>query len=117
MNISASQTVVSPAIPPPVKLPASRREEGVSVDEFIERLRASRDAGYGFVPLAGAGLSAPSGVPIISEVQGYLRKCIAMALGLDRPDCWRPDGASDRGRWRMDLHKLRRWLPGRDDWP
>lgn len=101
----------------PGNLPGATWAEGVSVVDFIERLRASRDAGYGFVPLAGAGLSAPSGVPILSEIQGYLRKCIAMALGLDRPDCWRPGAEGDRRRWRLDLHKLRRWLPGRDDWP
>lgn len=88
--------------------------------EFIEKITESRKDGFGFVPLVGAGLSAPSGVPIIREVRDYLRKCVAMALGLDHPQAWKPgcinDGTSDKV-CRLDFHEFRRWLPGRDEWP
>jgi hypothetical protein len=67
----------------------------------------------------GAGLSAPSGVPIIKEVLLYLRRCLAMALGLDHPEVWNPDAEDAKSPTRelLEFHTHRRWLPGRDEWP
>lgn len=88
--------------------------------DFIDQIDECRQAGFGFVPLVGAGLSAPSGVPIIREVRDYLRKCVAMALGLDHPHAWAPQCANRNTSsevCRLDFHRFRRWLPGRDEWP
>lgn len=70
--------------------------EGVKADEFIQLLEQSRNQGFEFVPLVGAGLSAPSGIPIISEVRTYLRKCVAMALGIDMKSAWKPISTTER---------------------
>lgn len=84
---------------------------------FFEELRKERDKGFGFVPLVGAGLSAPSGVPIIQELAGFLRRCIAMALGLDHPDVWVPDHTGRSYDNCAEFYKVRRWQPWSDDWP
>jgi hypothetical protein len=70
--------------------------------EFITLLSEEREKGYGFVPLIGAGLSAPSGIPIITELKLYLQRCVGLALGADVLD------ADDRRR---------RWNPRKDHWP
>lgn len=84
---------------------------------FFEELRKERDQGFGFVPLVGAGLSAPSGVPIIQELAGFLRRCIAMALGLDHPDVWVPNTEGRSYDNCAEFYKVRRWQPWSDDWP
>lgn len=87
--------------------------------ELIRQLTRERDAGFEFVPLVGAGLSAPSGVPIIREVLSYLRRCLAMALGLDHVNVWDPDApsAGSPSDEKLEFFNCRRWLPGRDEWP
>lgn len=84
-----------------------------SADAFVGAIRSSLEKGFGFVPLVGAGLSAPSGVPIIVEIRDYLKKCIAMALGLDHEKAWSPE----RPTGARELQNFFRWLPGRDAWP
>lgn len=99
-----------PAMPTKVLTPHS----------FIDSLNDSRQSGFGIVPLVGAGLSAPSGVPIITEVKSYLHKCVARSLGLDLPEAWWPEASPEEisaGLARLDFHNFRRWLPGRDSWP
>jgi hypothetical protein len=61
-------------------------------ESFIWELKEERNNGFGFVPLIGAGASAPAGVPLIYDIQKYLRRCIAMALGLAGPEeqYWNP---------------------------
>lgn len=86
---------------------------------FLEQISNARKEGYGCVPLLGAGLSAPSGIPIITELHGYLQKCIAMALGMNLPEVIT---SSESGLEEVDLDAIEsqrayRWLPGRDDWP
>jgi hypothetical protein len=68
----------------------------VSVDsfEFAKRVRKELDKGFGFVPLIGAGMSAPSGIPTSQDIGGYLRQCLAAAM--KKPDDrWDPAG----GKW------------------
>ena len=86
---------------------------------FLKEIRKARDEGLGCIPLIGAGLSAPSGVPIIHELHGYLIKCISMAFGLNLRSATYKHGNNEL---RINFEKIReqkkfRWLPGRDDWP
>lgn len=90
-------------------LTKSTRGEYEDESSFISNIKVQRDEGYSFVPLTGAGLSAPSGVPIIKEIHQYLIKCIALALGVNRPYDY-PRGI------RQYQHEWR-WHPQRDDWP
>lgn len=90
-----------------MKKPESGRVENEF--EFIDSIKRERDKGYSFVPLTGAGLSAPSGVPIIKEIHQYLIKCIAFALGVNRPY----DNPIGTHRYHFEW----RWHPQRDDWP
>jgi len=92
------------------------REEPTTARQFIEELRKQRKEGYAFIPLVGAGLSAPSGIPIIKELKSYLVKCICRALGLDHPKAWKA-GATAPQPHLLELAIHRRWLPGRDQWP
>lgn len=80
----------------------------IKEEEFIRKVCDERRSGLGFVPLVGAGLSAASGVPLIVEIQKYLQKCIALAMGLDRITDTEP----------LPLfHTFWRWHPQRDEWP
>jgi hypothetical protein len=69
-----------------------------AAQEFIRQVKAEVGWGYGFVPFIGAGLSAPSGIPLIWEIETYLQCCIARALGLISP-------------------RLPPWNPRTDQWP
>jgi SIR2-like domain len=70
-------------------------------ESFIRRIQRERQRGYGFVPLIGAGFSAPSGAPLIEELRPYLQRCILLALGEDHlPPKWRAH-----------------WHPRTDQWP
>ena len=71
-----------------------------AADAFIDEIQVERRRGYGFLPLVGAGFSAPSGVPLINEIATYLNRCIAMAMG----------AASEEP-------PLRPWNPRTDQWP
>lgn len=57
---------------------------------FIDQIQKARREGYGFVPFIGAGFSAPSGAPLVNELQWYLQRCIFLALQHDRDKRWRP---------------------------
>ena len=54
--------------------------------------------GQGIIPLTGAGLSVPSGIPDGSELRSYLRLCVGLAVGVGHGDnakapdfhLWRP---------------------------
>src|ERR1700722_1608375 len=69
-----------------------------AAEKFIEALQEERQQGYGFVPFIGAGFSAPSGVPLVRDLQAYLARCICMALGAEGPT-------------------MRPWNPRADRWP
>lgn len=56
-----------------------------AANEFIADIETHIEAGYGFVPFIGAGLSAPSGIPLVWEIESYLHRCIGMSLGLVTP--------------------------------
>ena len=66
--------------------------------DFAKRLKDETKKGFGFVPFVGAGLSAPSGVPLVWDLRDYLQKCIALSIGAQ-------DGQS------------RPWNPRTDSWP
>ena len=85
----------------------------LSPEAFIEAMKQARHNGMGFIPLVGAGLSAASGNPIVTELQPYLVRCICRARGIDGPRAWNP--RTKKGE--VDLRSYYRWLPGRDDWP
>lgn len=65
---------------------------------FIGLIRNELSKGLGFVPLIGAGFSAPSGIPLVNQLKVYLQRCICMALGAE------------------DRH-MRPWNPRTDSWP
>lgn len=69
---------------------------------FIRNIYAEIEAGRGFVPFIGAGFSAPSGAPIIMEIQEYLQRCICVCLGIDRT---------------LTGVTVSRWNPRSDQWP
>ncbi len=70
--------------------------------EWIEFLRAELGNGFGFVPFIGAGLSVPSGAPVISQLAPYLEQCIARVLGIETTGM---------------LPRMRSWNPRTDQWP
>jgi hypothetical protein len=84
-----------------------------NVVKFLEAVATASQNGFGFVPLLGAGISAPSGIPIVREIHAYLLHCIARSLGIDHPNSWDPK--SKEGF--LDFEKTRRWMPGLDSWP
>ena len=51
--------------------------------EFIEQIREQLNAGFGFVPFIGAGFSAPSGAPLVHDLEEYLQRCVCISLGID----------------------------------
>ncbi len=69
-----------------------------SSQDFIQKIQEALEQGYGFVPFIGAGMSAPSGTPLVTELHHYLHACIARALGIG------PQGK-------------RPWNPRTDQWP
>lgn len=102
--------------------PSQSAREGAEFTpaEFIQEVREEREKGFGFVPLIGAGLAAPSGIPLIREVAAYLRRCIAMSLGIDvdTVQTWTKERAvstdtSTSATW----PRCRIWNPRRDAWP
>lgn len=70
----------------------------LATERFIECMQAARHNGYGFVPFIGAGFSAPSGAPLVMEIESYLQRCICMALG-------------------AEVAKMEAWAPRTDQWP
>ncbi|MFN7934737.1 MAG: hypothetical protein U0R19_15510 [Bryobacteraceae bacterium] len=110
---------------PRVKLCNSRQDliTHGATQQFIEDVHRERIKGYGFVPFVGAGFSAPSGIPLVSEIKPYLDRCICMALGVENPalawnprtDQWPPfvDSKSykDRLRALIEERKQRLWDP------
>src|SRR5258708_2530901 len=74
--------------------------------DFFDRLKKECiDRGRGLVPLIGAGISAPSGVPLITQLSKYLQRCVAISVGVD---IVRQPRQSD---------KRRSWRPRTDTWP
>lgn len=65
--------------------------------KFIESLDIELKDGLGFVPFIGAGLSAPSGIPLIREIREYLRYCISLSLGIIAGDS--PFWSPRKGHW------------------
>ncbi|MBZ0214688.1 MAG: hypothetical protein K8H99_12880, partial [Nitrospirae bacterium] len=51
---------------------------------FINKIRERVEGGSSFVPIIGAGFSAPAGSPLIHELQDYLQRCICLSLGIDQ---------------------------------
>jgi hypothetical protein len=79
----------------------SERADHVSnaaAQRFIDDVERELGQGFGFVPFIGAGLSAPSGVPLVWEIKSYLERCIGLALGVEEPG-------------------MRPWNPRTDQWP
>ena len=71
--------------------------------EFIRAICGQIAKGYGFVPLVGAGFSAPSGAPLVYDLEDYLQRCVCLALGLDSE--------------KPQEDKLQPWNPRADQWP
>ena len=51
-------------------------QPGTFAEQICEQVRA----GFGYVPLMGAGLSVTSGIPTAKQYEGYLRRCILQAI-------------------------------------
>jgi hypothetical protein len=77
---------------------ASDRITNDAAQAFINDINDELRDGYGFVSLLGAGLSVPSGAPLIIEIKAYLERCIGLALGVEEPG-------------------MRAWNPRTDQWP
>lgn len=73
--------------------------------EFLSEISAEVEKGFGFVPLIGAGVSAPSGVPVMAQLIHYLHRCIALVLGVEQNTS------------QPELDYYRRWNPRLDNWP
>ena len=69
-----------------------------AAQNFITDVETELKKGYGLVPFIGAGLSAPSGAPLVWEIKSYLERCIGLALGVEEPG-------------------MRPWNPRTDQWP
>ena len=54
-----------------------------SIGDFAIEIRNALRSGYRFVPLVGAGVSAPSGIPVVAQMTSYIAHCIRKGLGLD----------------------------------
>src|SRR5579872_818118 len=67
-------------------------------ETFIRLIQEERHVGYGFIPFIGAGFSAPSGAPLVNELEWYLQRCIYLALQDESRDIYR-------------------WHPRTDLWP
>lgn len=74
-------------------------------ESFIRAMQIERQRGFGFVPLIGAGFSAPSGAPLVEELKPYLRRCLLFALGHDN---------FEKPEWNWPNA---RWHPCTDRWP
>lgn len=96
--------------------------------DFINDIHKNIKQGYGFVPFIGAGLSAPSGIPLVWEIESYLHRCIGLALGVSTPDIepWNPRthqwppfenrGSRISGTWRGLIQDLLDNATRRDSW-
>jgi hypothetical protein len=74
-------------------------------EDFIQKeLQVQRRSGYGLLPLIGAGFSASSGAPLVSDLKTYLQRCMWLALG-------------DRDIIRHNSQDWMRWHPRTDQWP
>ncbi len=89
---------VSAASPREVSPSVSYTITHQDTEAFIQAIQSQRHVGYGFVPFIGAGFSAPSGAPLVREIEWYLQRCIFLALQ-DDPMC------------------VYRWRPRTDQWP
>ena len=63
--------ILNPLDPVPLEKRESFLVTHDASEQFIARIQAERQLGYGFVPLIGAGFSAPSGVPLVQEHRTY----------------------------------------------
>jgi hypothetical protein len=59
-------------------------------EEFIKEIQEQRSAGYGFLPVIGAGFSAASGAPLIQDLLPYFQRCIVLALRGEQSEQWHP---------------------------
>lgn len=98
--------------PPEVQDP-NLNFESLCLADFIEKIRSQHEDGFGFTPLLGAGVSAPSGIPLVGEISEYLRYCIGLGLGLDQPSTVAEYLSSDG----LETYRFRKWSPRRDTWP
>lgn len=58
--------------------------DAAHTSDFINKIRERVEGGSSFVPIIGAGFSAPAGSPLIHELQDYLQRCICLSLGIDQ---------------------------------
>ncbi len=97
--------IVNPVDPNPIEHDAeSYVVTHEASEKFIELIQEERRSGYGFVPIIGAGFSAPSGAPLVYELKPYLQRCIWLALG-------------NKDLLRTQSQDWYRWHPRTDQWP
>lgn len=94
---------------PPVDETGNWRATHTASEKCVDGIFNEVRAGYGFVPLLGAGFSVSAGIPIIKQLTSYLRRCICVALGVDK-DTQANDGADEN-----NVRQL--WDPRTDTWP
>src|SRR4051794_23587031 len=81
----------------------------MDAEKLVKEIRTDVLEGYRFVALVGAGLSAPSGFPLVSDLQArYLRYWILRALRLN-PMATEED--------ELEAPSYSRWEPRFGDWP
>ena len=111
-------------------MPRATMPRPVDSVRFAELVEKELDAGFGFVPLLGSGISAPAGIPTGPETSAYLFHCLRRALAPDgeeradfRYDPW-PDlgegssaqGHVDASEWSALARRIWDNLPS-DVWP
>ncbi|MEM7453199.1 MAG: hypothetical protein AAF456_02480 [Planctomycetota bacterium] len=74
------------------------------LEEYVDQIETSPacivdyiENGHGIIPLLGAGISSPAGIPVLPELSRYLHYCIGLSLGLVR--------------------EFRTWSPRHHRWP
>ena len=91
----------------------SPKMNSITQEDLCRSIFNEIQAGKGIVPLVGAGLSVPAGIPGTAELVLYLQLCVARALGLIGDSRWHPrleDWPATRGSWAKSAREGHRKL-------
>lgn len=77
-----------------------RRDTTFLLKKLLEKI----ETGHSCLPLIGAGFSAPSGAPLVTDLREYLQGCICASLGMFEESHMQEGG-------------LQTWHPRTDAWP
>ena len=87
----------------------------ISEHKLFEAIRQDLNDGFRFVPFVGAGLSQPSGVPVVAEFQRYLTYCLFRVVGIDLKKTL--DERRKKGGLNGIQYSRHAWDPRTENWP